>query len=451
MEMDAVLAQRGYTVSRHKVYNPGLPAGMLGKGNFGCVYKASGHNCMWAIKKIHNAAAFDFLTQKEIGVLRLLSGHPNIVSLADVITHPWRDWMFIIMEFVEGGDLLGALTKHPQVFEESLIRAMMYHISCGLAHAHAAGVLHRDLKPENILLKSNMVPKIADFGLARTVGITDVCQTIAGTPGYMAPEVMDARCLYEFPADIYALGLIFRDMLSDTSCLEWMIARAPPVDRERFMKRWPAGTFPAKKTHNILVMQRKLVCPVPGERISAYQLCKDLLEVDRIDPMPCKLWSLATQTPDAPPPKRMVTPWAAAEIAGRQGYAKGSDVVVHAEGQWHNGRVEHISTTACPGALQVVYQVDKVQKTTLVCPWQFTADLRPRQQEPPSGEQSRVTLDEGARSTSVKPARTASLKQLMGCKSSKRDTSVRTRGTRDRTPVPAVRMKKCHPPKCPTQ
>jgi serine/threonine protein kinase len=447
MDMDEVLAQGGFAVSRHKVYNQGLPPGMLGKGNFGCVYKASGHGSVWAIKKIEHASASEFLTQKEIGVLRLLNGHPNIVSLADVIVHPLRDWMFIVMEFVEGGDLLGTLTKHPQLFEEALIRAMMYHISCGLAHAHAAGVLHRDLKPENILLKHNLVPKIADFGLARTVGITDVCQTIAGTPGYMAPEVMDARCLYDFPADVYALGLIFADMLSDKCCGEWVFFKIPPADKDRFMKRWPAGALPGKKSQSVVALQKKLVCPVPGERASAYQLCKDLLELDKSDPMPCKLWSCAGQTPDAPPPKRMVTPMAAAEIAGRLGYAKGSDVVVHAEGQWHNGRVEHISTTACPGALQVRYEADEVLKTTLVCPWQFTTSLRPRQHQPPTGEQSRVTLDdaEGGRSASVR----------LGKNGRRSITpSVRTRGLRDktprgdRTPVPVVRNKRCLKENC---
>lgn len=388
--MDTLLSQKGYTISRHKVYNPGLPAGVLGKGNFGSVYKASGRGKFWAVKKIHNASTYHFLTQKEISVLALLNGHPNIVSLADTLAHPARDWLFIVMEFVEGGDLLGALTKHPHSFEEPLIRAMMFHISSGLAYAHAAGVLHRDLKPENVLLCKDMVPKIADFGLARIVGMADFCQTMAGTPGYMAPEVMDVRVPYDFPADVYSLGLVFADMLSQKSCLEWMIAGIPSVDQKRFVKRWPAGAMPGKKSAAVIALQKKATCQVPGERITAYQLCKDLLQIEKTDSMPCQLWSRVSKVP-GPPAKRMVSPADAAEIAGKLGYAKGSPVLVVVDKQWHKGKVEHISTALCPGALQVRYKSDKGEKSTLVCPWQFATMLRPGLREPLSIERSRIT------------------------------------------------------------
>jgi len=434
MEMDQVLAQKGYVISKHKVYNPGLPAGVLGKGNFGCVYKAGGHGLPWAIKKIESASTFDFLTQKEIEVLRLLNGHRNIVSLADTIAHPSRDWLFIVMEFVEGGDLLGALTKHPHIFDEALVRPMMFHISCGLAYAHEAGVLHRDLKPENILLRRDMVPKIADFGLARMVGNMEICQTMAGTPGYMAPEVMDMSVPYDFPADVFSLGLVFADMLSEASCLEWLIAAKPTVDKERFLKRWPAGASPGKKTAAVVGLQRKTACQIPGERITAYQLCMDLLELEKTDPMPCKLWLAGTTgLPQGPPSKRMVTPAGAAEIAGRLGYAKGVPVLVKVDGEMRGGVVEHISTTLCPGAAQVRYQADEGEKTVLVCPWQFTAMLRPALREALSVERSRITnAGEGEESG--------------GASSTRASAQVKRRGTRQKSME--VRNSRCQTPGC---
>jgi predicted Ser/Thr protein kinase len=411
-EMDLILAQKGFKISRHKVYNPGLPAGVLGKGNFGCVYKATRNGTAWAVKKIEKASAFGNLTQKEIEVLRLLNGHPNVVVLEDAIAYPSRDWMFLVMEFVESGDLLGALTKYPNLFEEPLVRAMMFHVSCGLAFAHEVGVMHRDIKPENILLCSNMVPKIADFGLARMVGTTEICQTMAGTPGYMAPEVMDVRVPYEFPADVYSMGLVFVDMLSETSCLEWAMAGRPAADKERFVKKWPPGTGPGKKTKALVALQRKAACQVPGDRITAFQLCKDLLDLEKEDPMPCKLWSVQTKMPAAPPAKRMVSPESAAEIAGRLGYAKGSPVLVYVDGQMHEGTVEHISTALCPGAAEVRYKVDRGEKTTLIPPWQFAARLRPAMREPLgmdrsritwSGEDDRVVQSKSRRSTKLVP------------------------------------------------
>jgi serine/threonine protein kinase len=251
--------------------------------------------------------------------------------------------------------------------------------------------MHRDLKPENILVRRDMVPKIADFGLSRMVGMMEFCQTVAGTPGYMAPEVMSGAVPYDFPADTYSLGLILKDMLSDKTCLEWYIAGRPACDHERFLKRWPAGATPGKKTTAIVELQNKAICQAPGERITAYQLCADLLELEDKDPMPCKLWQVRTKMPPAPPMKRMVSPVFAAEIAGRLGYAKGTSVFVQVDGQMREGKVEHISTTLCPGAAQVRYKSDQGEKTTLVCPWEFATTLRPSMREPLSCERSKIT------------------------------------------------------------
>jgi hypothetical protein len=234
MEMDTVLAQKGYMICRHKVYNPGLPAGVLGKGSFGCVYKAvKDASAPWAVKKIENASKHEYLTRKEIEVLRTLTEHPGIVGLGDTMSHPSRDWMFIIMEFVDGGDLLGALTTMPQLFEEPLVRAMMFHLSCALGFAHETGVMHRDLKPENILLTRDLMPKIADFGLARFVRSGEVCRTVAGTPGYIAPEVLDVRVPYDFPADVFAMGLVFADLMNSESCCHWWMADKPEPVKQR--------------------------------------------------------------------------------------------------------------------------------------------------------------------------------------------------------------------------
>lgn len=425
MEMDTLLAQKGFTISRHRVYNAGLPAGVLGKGNFGAVYKATGHGAPWAVKKIESASAFEFLTQKEIEVLRLLNGHPNIVALKDTVVYPPRDWMFIVMEFVEGGDLLGALTRYPHIFDEPLVRAMLFQLSCGLGCAHEAGVLHRDLKPENILLRRDMVPKIADFGLSRIVGRTEVCQTMAGTPGYMAPEIMDVRVPYDFPADMYSFGLIVFDMLSDKSCCEWCMANKPASDKERFLKRWPDGARPTKKSADIIKLQKKAISQVPGERITAHQMCQELLELAETDPMPCKLWSAETKRPTKAPAQRMVSPVDAAEIAGRLGYTKGQPVMIFAEGEVRKGKVEHISTALCPGAAQVRYKIKGEEKTTLICPWQFADVLRPALREPLSGERSIIT------------------------KAGDDSEAVVAKATR--RPVPEVQKSRCRPATCSVQ
>merc|ERR1712048_838243 len=119
------------------------------------------------------------LAYTELQVLQLLQ-HPSIVRFIDAFAYAERDWTFIVMEFVEGGDLLHALTNTPQVFDEARLRPMMFHIACGLGYAHERGVMHRDIKPENILLTADFFPKVTDFGLARVVSQSEVLQTMVG-------------------------------------------------------------------------------------------------------------------------------------------------------------------------------------------------------------------------------------------------------------------------------
>jgi len=388
IDVEHFLAQKGYAICKHKVYVPGLSTGVLGKGSFGSVYKATKQGMPWAVKRMENASglASAGLTQKEVETLRRLDGHPSIISLGEVFYEPSRDWVFIVMEFVDGGDLLLGLTKKPHLFDEALVRGMMFHISCGLAYAHEACVLHRDLKPENILLRGDMLPKIADFGLARIVGI-NYCQTAVGTPQYMAPEVPRADShapsgMYDFPADVFSLGLILRDMLSESTCMEWRLD-IPVAAAERFQKWWPVGTSPGKQTETILALQREASGEVPGDRITAYQLCIELQELQKTNPMPCNLWSVQTKMPAGPPQRCMVSPEDAAEMAARNGFPKGSEVLIFVNDKWCEGIVEEISTSRCPGAAQVLYEDDDGEDLALICPWQFAQFLRPSQWQEP--------------------------------------------------------------------
>lgn len=148
--------------------------------------------------------------------------------------------------------------------------------------------------------------------------------------------------------------------------------------------------------------------------------------------MPNPLWSKAAPLPPSPPPKRMLNPHFAAEIAGKLGYCKGVPVLVLVEGKWCTGKVEHISTALCPGALQVRYDVGENHNTVLICPWNFPTMLRPFQQEPPNGERSRVTLEADESDHLEKQPR----------------RSVRTRGSRKSKSPPEVRQQRCNPPNC---
>ena len=81
--------------------------------------------------------------------------------------------------------------EHGKAIEQKEAGRLVAGICRGLAHAHQHGILHRDIKPPNILLTAHAEPKIGDFGLARPVGHHENGETVFGTPGYSAPEVIN--------------------------------------------------------------------------------------------------------------------------------------------------------------------------------------------------------------------------------------------------------------------
>jgi serine/threonine protein kinase len=91
-----------------------------------------------------------------------------------------------------------------------------------MAHAHEKGVIHRDLKPSNILVEPSGIPKLIDFGIARSIdttsepatALTDVGQAL-GTIQYMSPEQFAADpSAIDAAADVYAIGVILYELLT---------------------------------------------------------------------------------------------------------------------------------------------------------------------------------------------------------------------------------------------
>ncbi|CAK9046008.1 unnamed protein product [Durusdinium trenchii] len=376
--LDQLLFPRGYHVDRElPPKRKGLPAGALGKGAFGVVYKGRKRDGKdVALKVSENASATQPMLEQEINILKMLD-HPSIVQFYDAFVDKDSDWMIIAMELVTGGDLLSSLTGEPHVYEEGLVRPMVFHISCALAHAHEMGVVHRDLKPENILLRQgDRFPKVADFGLSRSLRASEVAMTVAGTPTYMAPEIQDPRLPYDFPADVYSLGCILTDMMDKEFCCSWY-AKAMPGNHEKMRKRWPDGSTPHRFSRELKELQGRMLGQAPGLRASCFQICKDLLCLADEQVLPNVLWQERPKLPSGPPQQKMLSPEMAADIAGRRGYGVGVRVLVLVNGQWLHGKVERVSSTVCPGAVQVHFKCDGEEQATLICPWQFQEMLRP--------------------------------------------------------------------------
>jgi serine/threonine protein kinase len=143
--------------------------------------------------------------------------HRSICRVLEVVIDPplvadpesWHP--FIVMEWVAGSTLASAWRGMP--FERRL--AMFEMVAEGVAAMHSAGLVHRDLKPANILCDSDGVPVIVDFGLSSRSGDGD--EMLGGTPGWSAPEQFEPGSEVGASADVFALGVLFYNMLTDTT------------------------------------------------------------------------------------------------------------------------------------------------------------------------------------------------------------------------------------------
>jgi WD40 repeat protein/tRNA A-37 threonylcarbamoyl transferase component Bud32 len=193
--------------------------GVLGRGGMGVVYKArqKSLNRIVALKMIlagvhagpGDLARF-YREARAVAHLR----HPNIVQIYEVGTegtHP-----FFSLEYCEGGSLADHVEDGP--WPPDRAAAVVYKLALAMAAAHKLHFVHRDLKPANVLLMADGQPKIADFGLAKSLDGGQTLHTmtgaVVGTPSYMAPEQAGGRKEIGPAADIYALGAILYELLT---------------------------------------------------------------------------------------------------------------------------------------------------------------------------------------------------------------------------------------------
>ncbi|KAG8238866.1 hypothetical protein J437_LFUL017668 [Ladona fulva] len=129
-------------------------------------------------------------TIQEVNILRMVAGHPYIIELHDVFES--STFIFLVFELCRNGELFDYLTTVVTLSEKKT-RYIMRQVFEALQHVHNMGIVHRDLKPENILLDDNLNVKLTDFGFARVVKPGEKLYDLCGTPGYLAPEVLQAN------------------------------------------------------------------------------------------------------------------------------------------------------------------------------------------------------------------------------------------------------------------
>ncbi|MFW5926574.1 MAG: protein kinase domain-containing protein [Wenzhouxiangella sp.] len=143
--------------------------------------------------------------------------HPAIAQIFEAGTNP-DGYPYFVMEYVPGQTLTEFCNRHRLSLKERL--ALFVRICQGVSHAHQKGIIHRDLKPGNILVTlvdDVPQPKIIDFGIAATESspADRRHQDTAGTPVYMSPELFEENAGLDMRADVYSLGVILCELLTD--------------------------------------------------------------------------------------------------------------------------------------------------------------------------------------------------------------------------------------------
>ncbi len=217
------LEQPGDQIGRYRLMS------RLGEGGFGVVWRAE------QSQPVRREVALKLLKlgMDTVQVLtrfdqerQVLAGmeHPHIAQMLDAgAAGDGRP--YFVMELVKGEPITTYCTQHSLGLRERI--SLFQQVCSGVQHAHQRGVIHRDLKPTNILvteIDGEPVSKIIDFGIAKAITtdkltaltLVTLADTLMGTPLYMSPEQMADVSDVDTRSDVYALGVLLYELLTDT-------------------------------------------------------------------------------------------------------------------------------------------------------------------------------------------------------------------------------------------
>ncbi|MEJ2480801.1 MAG: protein kinase [Acidihalobacter sp.] len=194
--------------------------GTLGTGTQGAVYLGFDPSLerTVAIKTLHaEALGDDFARGRLLDEARIVGRlkHPNVVPLFEA--GELGRGIYLVFEHVEGETLARRIGGEPLASTEAL--RIMLDVADGVAAAHSSGILHRDLKPSNVLLGEEGRARVMDFGIAMPAEAISEQNRLWGSLRYASPEQL-LGAEVGTRSDVFALGLLFYEMLTGRRAIE---------------------------------------------------------------------------------------------------------------------------------------------------------------------------------------------------------------------------------------
>lgn len=194
--------------------------------------------------------------------IMLLCNSPFICRLYK--TFKDNKFIYFLMEPILGGDVWTVLQKQ-RYFPEATARFMAACVVEAFQYLHSKGIVYRDLKPENLMLDKRGYVKLVDFGFAKQILTTNKTWTFAGTPEYVAPEIVLNKG-HDRAVDCWALGVFIHELLVGKPPF-----RAAGGDHMKtynlIVRGVDAITFHPRVTKSAQLLIKKLCRPVPVERL----------------------------------------------------------------------------------------------------------------------------------------------------------------------------------------
>jgi serine/threonine-protein kinase len=201
---------------------------LLGEGGMGAVYEADSTRGEGkrAVKLLHQEfVKEEQILQRFFAEAQASQGlrHPNVAQVFESQTAE-DGTPYLVMELLQGSPLAAYMESSGAIPPAHAV-PIIYGVLQALSLAHARGIVHRDLKPDNLFMTrdqmGNSVVKVLDFGIAKVMdaagGMGQKTRTgvLLGTPGYMSPEQIKNSKGVDARSDLWSLGIIFYEMLTN--------------------------------------------------------------------------------------------------------------------------------------------------------------------------------------------------------------------------------------------